>query len=388
MYNDTTPTNTPPTRTDFSNKALRVQLEAIYFDHKNLEDLIQKTIQWAQEPQHYILSSQDDHYPSLLKHISNPPKILYAIGNLDLLASPQIAIVGSRQMSPYGEKNTTAFANFLARAGFTITSGLALGIDVTAHIAALKSGGNTLAVLATGLDNCYPKQHQSIFDQIIQTGRGLIISEHPLGTPPLKTNFPRRNRLISGLSLGVLVVEAAIKSGSLLTAYTALEQGREVFAIPGSIHHALSKGCHELIKKGAKCVESAEDIIEECRAGLGLMAESIRFEQISTRYSELRPFLAHDKSPEKGSDINKINKINKNIKNNINNPINENLSLTLDPEHQVILDCMTLDSSIVKIDDLIEKTGIKPHKIASMLLLLELDGWIQQAPGGYKKLNG
>lgn len=203
----------------------------------------------------------DAIYPKLLKEIANPPAVLYAIGNIDLLNTPQIAIVGTRKPTINGREIAKHFAASLAKAGFTITSGLALGIDAASHEGALHVQGSTIAVLGNGLDYNYPKSHHHLQSTIAK--QGLLISEFPPTTAPRAENFPRRNRIISGLSLATLVIEAAVKSGSLITANFACEQGREVFAIPGSIHNPQARGCHALIKNGAKLIETVSDVLEE-----------------------------------------------------------------------------------------------------------------------------
>ena len=226
-------------------------------DQTGLKD----TLTWLAQANNHIVTLADPDYPKALLEIADPPPLLYAKGNIALLNKLSIAIVGSRNASVQGEKNAEAFAQGLAVHGLCIVSGLALGIDGAAHRGALKAKGDTIAVVGTGLDMVYPAQHRDLAHQIASSG--LIISEFPLGTLSKPQNFPRRNRLISGLSLGCLVVEANLKSGSQITARLSAEQGREVFAIPGSIHSPLAKGCHQLIKQGAKLVDSLQDIIEE-----------------------------------------------------------------------------------------------------------------------------
>ncbi len=224
-------------------------------------DAIAPTLKWLEKDNTHLVTLADETYPKQLLEISNPPAILFAIGNLHWLNHPSIAIVGSRSATPQGEKNAEEFAESLCNQGLCVVSGMALGIDGAAHRGALKANGATIAVVGTGLDIVYPARHRDLAHQIAQ--RGLIISEFPLGTSSKAQNFPRRNRIISGLSLGCLVVEANIDSGSLISARLATEQGREVFAIPGSIHSPVAKGCHLLIKQGAKLVENTQDILEE-----------------------------------------------------------------------------------------------------------------------------
>ena len=218
-------------------------------------------LDWCSKPGHCVVTLADEGYPKTLLEIADPPPLLYAVGRAELLQSASLAIVGSRNASAQGARNAEDFAKALSDAGLTIVSGLAVGIDAAAHRGGLAGAGSTVAVLGTGVDVIYPRQNAVLAAAIGE--RGLLVSEFPLGTAPAAYNFPRRNRLISGLARGCLVVEAALASGSLITARAAADQGREVFAIPGSIHSPLSKGCHELIKTGAKLVESAEDVLAE-----------------------------------------------------------------------------------------------------------------------------
>lgn len=229
-------------------------------DH--LADLLDKTWLWLQaDPARQIVTLSDADYPNALLNTADPPPLLYLHGRRDLLAAPSLAVVGSRSPTPQGRDNAESLSRALSQAGLTIVSGLALGIDGAAHRGALEGEASTIAVLGTGLDQIYPRRHLALAQEIMS--RGLLISEYPLGMPALPPNFPRRNRIIAGLSLGCLVVEAALKSGSLITARLASEAGREVFAIPGSIHSRLSEGCHALLRQGAKLVEKAEDVLEE-----------------------------------------------------------------------------------------------------------------------------
>ncbi len=225
------------------------------------QDALIKSLDWLSRTNNHLVTLADAHYPKALLEISDPPAIFYAKGNLALLNKPSIAIVGSRNASVQGEKNAEAFAQGLCEYGLCIVSGLALGIDGAAHRGALKGNGATIAVVGTGLDIVYPAKHRDLAHQIAE--HGLIISEFALGTLSKPQNFQKRNRIISGLSLGCLVVEANLQSGSQITARLSAEQGREVFAIPGSIHSPMSRGCHQLIKQGAKLVDCLQDIIEE-----------------------------------------------------------------------------------------------------------------------------
>ncbi|MDP2783138.1 MAG: DNA-processing protein DprA [Sulfurimicrobium sp.] len=224
-------------------------------------DALAATLKWLEEPLNHIVTLADTDYPRGLLEMPDPPPLLYVKGRRELLNRPALAIVGSRNATPQGLINAEHFAHFLSDSGLCIVSGMALGIDGAAHCGALQGAASSIAVVGTGLDIVYPARHRDLAHELAQ--RGALVSEFPIGTPSKAQNFPRRNRIISGLSQGCLVVEAALRSGSLITARLAAEQGREVFAIPGSIHSPLAKGCHYLIKQGAKLVESAQDILEE-----------------------------------------------------------------------------------------------------------------------------
>ena len=222
--------------------------------------LIDATLAWADDPAQHVLALGDPGYPAALTHIPDPPLLLYIKGRIDLLARPALAIVGSRNATQQGKANAAAFAAALSGAGVCVVSGLALGIDAAAHEGALRGPGSSIAVVGTGADLCYPARNRALAERIAH--EGCIVSEYALGTPPISANFPRRNRIISGLACGVLVVEAAAQSGSLITARVAAEQGREVFALPGSIHAPLAKGCHQLLREGARLVETVNELLE------------------------------------------------------------------------------------------------------------------------------
>ncbi|MGH8292648.1 MAG: DNA-processing protein DprA [Gammaproteobacteria bacterium] len=305
---------------------------------------VEKDQRWLETAGAALLPCTDPDYPTLLKQIPDPPIVLFLRGEVALLGSPQLAIVGSRNPSGEGRRNAEEFAAYLARCGLTITSGMALGIDGASHRGALKASGKTLAVWGTGLDKVYPPAHRELAEQI--AAHGLIVSEYAPGTPPLPHNFPRRNRLISGLSVGTLVVEANQTSGSLITARLASEQGREVFAIPGSIHNPLARGCHRLIREGAKLVESAGDILEELAPLLKLEAAAAPQAPAETQAAD---------EPD-------------------------------DPEYRLLLN--SLDYAPTSVDALVERTGLTPDVVSSMLLMLELQGQVEAAPGGhYSRVN-
>ena len=299
-------------------------------------DKIEKELAWFDEADRHIITLHDPQYPALLKQIVDPPSLLFIQGDVTLLSQWQIAIVGSRNPSASGRDAAYEFARYIAQGDVAITSGLAMGIDAAAHQGALVSG-KTIAVIGTGLDTIYPKKNCELANDI--ASNGAIVSEFALGTLPRAENFPRRNRIISGLSLGTLVVEAAIRSGSLITARMAMEQGREVFAIPGSIHNPLARGCHRLIREGAKLVETAQDILEE----LGALAGAQHFIE------------SEQDVPEK-------------------------LSADNDADYYLLFEHLAYDP--MEIDLIIKKSGLTAEAVSSMLLLLELQGQVESLPGG------
>lgn len=246
---------------------------------------------WLEQPARHLLGFDDPAYPALLAELGDAPPLLFVAGDPGLLERPQLALVGSRRASRPGLDNAACFARSLAGGGFVVTSGLALGIDGAAHEGALAAGGATVAVLGTGLQCLYPRRHAGLAARIVAEG-GALVSELPLATPPQAGNFPRRNRIISGLALGVLVVEASPSSGSLITARLAAEQGREVFAIPGSIHHPGARGCHQLIREGALLVETVEDILEALRGWQRVAARPAPRRPVSEPDESAHPLLA------------------------------------------------------------------------------------------------
>lgn len=296
---------------------------------------VEQDLAWLEQPNNHILLFSDTDYPAQLKEIPDPPPILFARGDIDLVHFPQIAIVGSRNPSSLGIQVATDFAHSLSTAGFTITSGLALGIDAASHRGALSAHGKTIAVTGTGLDRVYPATHKQLATDIVNNG--VLISEFPPGTSAKANHFPRRNRIISGLCVGLLVVEAAKQSGSLITARMALEQNREVFAIPGSINNPLARGCNSLIREGAKLVETTQDILDELTHLFQPSTTQVNASPISTQ-----PSLA--------------------------------------PEQQELLNY--IQYSPTSIDQLVTESGFSVENIASHLLILEIQGYISPMNGG------
>jgi DNA processing protein len=300
-------------------------------------ELNASTLQWLNQDNNHLITLADEEYPKALLEIADPPPFLYAKGNLALLNQPSIAIVGSRNATVQGEKNAQAFAAELCSYNLCVVSGLALGIDAAAHRGALSAQGATIAVVGTGLDIVYPAKHRALAHEIAQ--HGLIISEFNLGVPSIPQNFPKRNRIISGLSLGCLVVEANLQSGSQITARLATEQGREVFAIPGSIHSPMSKGCHQLIKQGAKLVDAVQDIVEELHlhtAGTSHLVHTLKTDDAL---------------------------------------FNENSSAHL------ILSKLGYDP--MRLENLVSSTGLTVSEVSSMLMVLELEGKVASLTGGH-----
>lgn len=330
-------------------KALRLSDEIIAAIKNPDWQRVDTALNWAEQKNHYILDIFSENYPPLLKEIARPPLLLFVAGNLELLRTPQLAIVGSRNPTKTGQNLALDFAKDLSDFGLTITSGLALGIDSFAHEGALKSSGKTIAVLGHSIDKIYPAQNINLAKNIIENG-GAFISSFPFGTSPKAENFPQRNRIISGLSLGTLVVEATVKSGSLITARLAAEQNREVFAIPGSIHNPLARGCNFIIKQGAKLVETVSDIIEE----LAPLIKTLYY--VSQKESEKQ----NSKS---------VETTYTDVSNN--------------QEYKNLLDCVGFEPT--PIDVLVERSKLKIAEVSSMLLILELEGYIESVPGGYLK---
>ncbi len=312
--------------------------------HNASPESIQPDLDWLEAQDHHLLTFHDAGYPALLKNIDAPPPLLFVRGDPDFLLQPQLAMVGSRNPTAAGRRTAEEYAQHLAAAGITITSGLATGIDAACHRGALQGIAGTVALVAHGLDLVYPASHQKLASDI--AAAGAVVSEMPIGTQPQRGLFPRRNRIISGLALGTLVVEAALKSGSLITARHAMEQGREVFAIPGSIHNPLARGCHRLIRQGAKLVETADDILEEL---VPLLSQ--RYPAHTVQAAASRPTLAE---------------------------------AALDPDHQKLLKCLDYEPRAV--DAIVDCSGFTAAEVASMLLILELEGRIVCDAGRYTRV--
>jgi DNA processing protein len=308
-------------------------------DSDAVRQAVERALAWLAQPGNAVVTLADGAYPRLLLETADPPPLLYCRGRTELLNQPALAVVGSRNATAQGASNAEQFARSFSAAGLTIVSGLAQGIDAAAHRGGLAAAGSTIAVLGTGVDTVYPRANSVLAEEI--AARGLLVSEFALGTQAFAHNFPRRNRLISGLAQGCLVIEAALASGSLITARSAAEQGREVFALPGSIHSPLSKGCHALIKSGAKLVESAEDVLSE-------LAAFRRTGFASTRAPAVAPGKTGGGDP--------------------------------------LLDCMGFDP--VDVDSLCARAGLPAERVAAELLRLELAGRVAVLPGGlYQRLN-
>ena len=329
-------------------RASRDELNALNLKSAIADSLLQSSdpdigrdLEWLERENHHLVTVADADYPALLKEIPDAPVALFVVGNPAVLDNAQIGIVGSRNPSAGGKKTAHVLAAELAAAGLVITSGLALGIDYCGHAGALDAGGKTIAVMGCGLDQVYPARHKTIAGLI--TENGALISEFPPGTPPLPQHFPRRNRIISGLSHGVIIIEAALQSGSLITARLALEQGREVFAVPGSIYNPLSKGCHYLIREGAKLTESARDVLEEINVSL------------------VRPPVCS----------------------NIEGHAAANEAQQYHVDTRQLLEHLSYDP--ISIDRLIEVSGLTADAVSSMLLVLEVHGIVSSSGGLYTR---
>ena len=314
------------------------------------EAKIDSDLQWLSQDNHHLLCWDDDSYPSLLKRINGPPAALFIDGDPGCLWQPQIAIIGSRNPTAGGIDHAHDFSRTLSRQGMTITSGLASGIDTAAHTAALDAGGLTIAVNGTGLDRVYPASSRLVAERIRHSGA--MISELPLGSPPRRQHFPSRNRIISGLSLGVLVIEAGLNSGTLITARKAAEQGRDVFALPGSLHNPMAKGCHRLIREGARLVETTSNIMQE----LGPVATELQM--------DIRQQLERAEDAEQS--------------------VAQEPGLLEDADYKSVWQLLSFDPKAI--DIIIQQSGLSSREVSSMLLMMELKGLVKkQGHGRYTR---
>jgi DNA processing protein len=313
-------------------------------------DALARGERWLDAASHHLVGWRDDAYPPLLRRIASPPAMLFVAGDPGLLWQPSVAVVGSRAATAGGRANATMFSGALARAGLCVASGLAAGIDAAAHQAALDADGSTVAVLGTGPDIAYPGHHRPLLDHVAASGA--VISEHPPGTGPLRQHFPSRNRILAGLSLGTLVVEAADKSGALITARLAAEMGREVFAVPGSIHNPMARGCHRLLREGAQLVESPTEVLDALAPLVVDLARALRGQL------DLLP-----EAPAGTLDARR----------------------TDDDEYNRLWQALGHDPT--GMDDLVVRTGLTAAVLSSMLLALELDGRIAAEHGRYARIG-
>ncbi|QJD59839.1 DNA-protecting protein DprA [Pseudomonas sp. gcc21] len=313
---------------------LQASIQKLQQGDSEILDRIGAALDWLDAPDCHLLHLESPGYPPLLREIADPPPVLFVRGNISLLTDPQLAMVGTRHPGPHGAATARAFARSFTESGLVVTSGMALGIDGACHQGALDVSGQTIAVWGTGLDNCYPKRHRRLADDILANG-GALVSELAPAMGPHASQFPRRNRIISGLSLGTLVVEASLNSGSLITARLALEQNREVFAMPGSIHNTQARGCHRLLRDGATLVETVQDVLDVLRVPLtAALAEPAACDGASPTDHPLDKWLSHEP---------------------------------------------------VSADWLSQHSGLPVHEVLQGLLELELEGIVQQTPHGYSR---
>jgi DNA processing protein len=324
------------------------------------ERLLEQDLDWLSAPDHHLLTWHDERYPALLRDTASPPAALFVAGDPDALWQPQLAVIGSRNPTAGGRDNARDFATELSRRGMTITSGLAAGIDSIGHAAALDAGGLTVAVNGTGLDRVYPASSRELAVRI--RNRGALVSEFPPGTAAKRSHFPSRNRIISGLSLGVLVIEAGLRSGTLITARQAGNQGREVFALPGSIHNPMAKGCHRLIRDGARLVENVDEIMQEIAPLAGQLAGSLAEQMESADGPQLEML---GKQPKIGT---------------VRGLSGDYSPWESDPDYRKLWDSLGYDPCPV--DVIIRQSGLTARAVSAMLLMLELRGLVEAHPGG------
>lgn len=319
---------------------------------------VEADLAWAAESGRHLLPVSDPRYPELLRRTADPPQVLYVLGDPEVLGLPQVAVVGSRNPTPGGAEIARELARDLAAAGLVVTSGLALGVDGAAHQGALAARGLTVAVAGTGLDRVYPAAHRELAHRI--AAEGALVSEFPVGTPPLPEHFPRRNRIIAGLALGTLVVEAALRSGSLITARLAGEEGREVFAVPGSVRNPLARGCHVLLREGATLVESAADVLQ----ALGGLLAHVPRDGAGEAAAAGSGAAGAGSAAGLGPGATRAG----------------GAAEPLDPDHRRVLESLGFDP--VGVDTVVERSGLTAEAVSSILLLLELRGLVEAHGGG------
>lgn len=325
------------------------------------EAAITRVLRWLEDPRHHLVGWQDPDYPPLLRRSPSPPLALFVAGDPSRLWYPSVAVVGSRSPTPAGRDNACGFARAFVAAGLAVTSGLATGIDTAAHVATLDAGGLTVAVLGTGADVAYPPGNRHLLARIADGGA--VVSEHLPGTGPLRQHFPSRNRILAGLSLGTVVVEAAHRSGALITARLAAEAGREVFALPGSIHNPLARGCHRLIREGASLVESAAEVVDVLAPLAAGLAVDLR-QRLGAPITDPEPVVTGApretaRAPQPGRSGGPED----------------------DPTYQNLWKALGHDPT--GMDELVERTGLTPADLSSMLLLMELEGRVATQHGRY-----
>ncbi|WP_455206048.1 DNA-processing protein DprA, partial [Kaarinaea lacus] len=352
--------NSPQAIFEHSSDSLRKHAnlsdKTLHYIHNPDWDSVEADMRWLEQAENGVITFDDAAYPALLKEIHDPPPLLFYHGKAEILHYPQLAIVGSRNPSRHGAETAQDFAKHLSTSGLVVSSGMALGIDAAAHQGSIAASGLTVAVAGTGLDRVYPARHRDLAHRIAE--RGVLISEFVPGSAALAAHFPRRNRIISGLSLGTLVVEAAIQSGSLITARLAMEQGREVFAIPGSIHNPLARGCHALIRQGAKLVETASDIVEELGAMLGLLNSANSPKVAASEQSDAVP--SQDQLATKNQQV---------------------IDSLPSKQHRQLYQQLSFEPT--SIDTLVERCHLTAESVSAILVELELRGCVTSDSGLY-----
>lgn len=344
----------------------RMALAITTFDMQQIE----ADWRWQEIKNHFLLTLDDPKYPSLLKEIHDPPPILYAIGDLSCFQQPTVAMVGTRKPSVTGSETAWRFAFELAAQNITIVSGLALGVDAKAHSGCLEANGKTIAVMGTGIDRIYPRQHAKLAAKICENG--LLLSELPLKTPPIAGHFPRRNRIISGLSLSTLVVEAATRSGSLITARLALEQNRDVLAIPGSIYNSQASGCHYLLQQGATLITSSNDVLNEL--GIHYPSASMPESGLQQQLNVDEPLICHGVMPSSRVRSESENREHfSEERSELTNPLAR--------ENENLVKCIGFE--MTTIDQIIMRSGLTIERVVCNLALLEVQGIVRAVPGGY-----